>query len=108
MVSMQSPSYIVSSCNVISCQQVLIRLEHCASENGRVHPGEGETALFIYPGFRFKIVSALVTNFHMPGSTLIMLVAAFAGRELILKAYEYALEHGFRFLSYGDAMLILD
>jgi S-adenosylmethionine:tRNA ribosyltransferase-isomerase len=82
-------------------------LEHLAREDATIKPGRGETSLFIRPGFRFRVVDAMVTNFHMPKSTLIMLVSAFAGRELILEAYKYALDRGFRFLSYGDAMLIL-
>jgi S-adenosylmethionine:tRNA ribosyltransferase-isomerase len=68
---------------------------------------EGWTDLFIYPGYRFKVVDALITNFHLPGSTLLALVAAFAGRELILNAYEAAIEEKYRFYSYGDAMLII-
>ncbi len=88
-------------------------LEHSAfegaggDEGGLVHPGEGETALFIYPGFRFRVVDAMVTNFHLPRSTLLMLVMAFAGKDLIREAYENAIDKGYRFLSYGDAMLII-
>jgi S-adenosylmethionine:tRNA ribosyltransferase-isomerase len=82
-------------------------LEHCARGPGVVDPGRGETALYIYPGFIFRVVDAMITNFHMPRSTLLMLVSAFAGRELILRAYQYALDRGFRFLSYGDATLII-
>ncbi len=93
---------------VIAVGTTVVRtLEHCADEDGAVKPGEGETSLYLYPGYRFKVVDALLTNFHMPRSTLIMLVAAFAGREFLLEAYERALGSGFRFLSYGDAMLIL-
>jgi S-adenosylmethionine:tRNA ribosyltransferase-isomerase len=72
-----------------------------------VAPIEGPTDLFILPGYPFKVVDAMITNFHLPQSTLIMLVSAFAGRERILNAYEYAKAHGFRFYSFGDAMLIL-
>jgi S-adenosylmethionine:tRNA ribosyltransferase-isomerase len=68
---------------------------------------EGPTDLFILPGFRFRVVDAMVTNFHLPRSTLIMLVSAFTGRETILSAYETAKQHGYRFYSFGDAMLIL-
>lgn len=82
-------------------------LESVADETGRVHASTGSTRLFILPGYRFKVVDALVTNFHMPRSTLLMMVSAFAGREAILRAYQVALEHGYRFLSFGDAMLIL-
>jgi len=69
-------------------------------------PTEGETGLFIYPGFRFRVVNRLLTNFHLPKSTLLMLVSAFAGRDNILKAYRHAVEKRYRFFSYGDAMLI--
>jgi S-adenosylmethionine:tRNA ribosyltransferase-isomerase len=82
-------------------------LEQSSDEEGLVHHGEGETALFIYPGFRFRVVDALVTNFHLPRSTLLMLVMAFGGKNLIREAYEKALDKGYRFLSYGDAMLII-
>ena len=82
-------------------------LESAADETGRVHPGDGWTDLFIYPGYRFKAVDAMVTNFHLPRSTLLMLVCAFAGREETLAAYRTAVEEGYRFYSFGDAMLIL-
>ena len=81
-------------------------LEYAADEYGNVRPGNGEADLFIYPGYRFKIVDALVTNFHLPESTLLMLVSAFAGREKVLEAYRQAISRRFRFYSYGDAMLI--
>ena len=68
---------------------------------------EGFTGLFIYPGFRFKLVDGMVTNFHMPRSTVLALVMALAGRDVILAAYRGAIRHRYRFLSYGDAMLIL-
>jgi S-adenosylmethionine:tRNA ribosyltransferase-isomerase len=68
--------------------------------------GEGETDIFIYPGYEFKVVDALITNFHLPESTLLMLVSAFAGREMVLEAYRRAVESRFRFFSYGDAMFI--
>jgi S-adenosylmethionine:tRNA ribosyltransferase-isomerase len=74
---------------------------------GRVTPGPGTAAIFIYPGYRFQAVDALLTNFHLPGSSLLMLVAAFAGREKVLAAYREAIEQRYRFYSYGDAMLIL-
>ena len=72
-----------------------------------ISAGSGKTSIFIYPGYTFKIADALITNFHLPKSTLIMLVSAFAGRELILKAYREAIEKRYRFYSYGDAMMIL-
>jgi S-adenosylmethionine:tRNA ribosyltransferase-isomerase len=74
--------------------------------HGEIHPGNGETTLFVHPGFEFKIVSGLITNFHLPKSSLLMLVAAFAGRDRILAAYREAIEQGYRFYSYGDAMFI--
>ncbi len=73
---------------------------------GTVRPGTGATELFITPGFRFQVVDALLTNFHLPRSTLLMLVSAFAGRERVLAAYEEAVREGYRFYSYGDAMLV--
>jgi len=82
-------------------------LETVADENGRVSPTQGETDIFIYPGYRFKIVDALITNFHLPESTLIMLVSAFAGRDFIMEAYREAIAWEYRFFSFGDAMLIL-
>lgn len=82
-------------------------LEAAAIGPGRLREGPGSTDLFLRPGSTFRIVTALVTNFHLPRSTLLMLVAAFAGRDLVLRAYEHALSHGYRFYSYGDAMLLL-
>lgn len=82
-------------------------LETLGKENGRISEGQGETDIFIYPGYRFKMVDALVTNFHLPRSTLLMLVCAFAGREITLRAYKQAVEHGYRFYSFGDCMLII-
>ena len=82
-------------------------LESSVDETGKVYPQDGQTGLFILPGHRFRAVDALVTNFHLPRSTLLMLAAAFAGRELILSAYAEAVRQGYRFYSYGDAMLIL-
>jgi S-adenosylmethionine:tRNA ribosyltransferase-isomerase len=72
----------------------------------RVHAGSGEADIFIYPGFEFRVVGALLTNFHLPKSTLLMLVAAFAGRENVLKAYAHAVEQKYRFFSYGDCMFV--
>ncbi|MGK7346658.1 MAG: tRNA preQ1(34) S-adenosylmethionine ribosyltransferase-isomerase QueA [Candidatus Nitrospinota bacterium M3_3B_026] len=82
-------------------------LESAADEEGRIRPGAGETSLFIAPGCRFRAVDALLTNFHLPKSTLLILVCAFAGREAVLRAYEEAAAKGYRFYSYGDAMLIV-
>ena len=82
-------------------------LEAAADERGRVRPTRGPTDLFIYPGHRFKVINALLTNFHLPKSSLLLLVCAFAGREFVLRAYRHAVDAGYRFYSYGDAMLIL-
>lgn len=82
-------------------------LEWAADETGRVRAKRGAADLFIYPGYRFRAVEALVTNFHLPRSTLLLLVSAFAGRELMLAAYAHAIAERYRFYSYGDAMLIL-
>jgi S-adenosylmethionine:tRNA ribosyltransferase-isomerase len=81
-------------------------LEHAVSNDGAVTAGAGETDIFIYPGYRFKAVDALITNFHLPKSTLLMLVSAFAGKELLFRAYGEAVMRRFRFFSYGDAMFI--
>jgi S-adenosylmethionine:tRNA ribosyltransferase-isomerase len=81
-------------------------LETCADGSGGVTPGAGETTLFLAPGAEFRVVDALLTNFHLPRSSLLLLVAAFAGREPLLAAYREALALGYRFYSYGDAMLI--
>jgi len=74
--------------------------------HGRIQPGRGEAEIFIYPGFRFQVTGALLTNFHLPQSTLLMLVSAFAGRENVLRAYEHAVREKYRFFSYGDCMLV--
>jgi S-adenosylmethionine:tRNA ribosyltransferase-isomerase len=81
-------------------------LEHCAAEAGGFTPRQGWCDLFIYPGYRFQAVDRLLTNFHLPRSTLLLLVSAFAGRDLILKAYAEAVQERYRFYSYGDCMLI--
>ncbi|MFR5684274.1 MAG: tRNA preQ1(34) S-adenosylmethionine ribosyltransferase-isomerase QueA, partial [Clostridia bacterium] len=81
-------------------------LESIADENGLVKETEGDTNIFIYPGYQFKCLDALITNFHLPESTLIMLVSALAGKEFIMKAYHQAVEEKYRFFSFGDAMFI--
>lgn len=86
-----------------SCRTV----ESAAQEDGRVKAGSGDTQIFIYPGYRFKVLDALVTNFHLPESTLVMLVSALAGRENVLNAYREAVKERYRFFSFGDAMLVL-
>ena len=87
-----------------SCRTV----ESAADENGIVHAGSDDTSIFIYPGYHFKTMDGLITNFHLPESTLIMLVSAFAGREHVLKAYEEAVRERYRFFSFGDAMFIAE
>src|ERR671933_1729866 len=82
-------------------------LESAALDDGTVVPGSGETRIFIRPPYRFRAVDALITNFHLPRSTLIMLVAAFAGYELTMRAYRPAIDADYRFYSYGDAMAIV-
>ncbi len=81
-------------------------LESVADENGMVHATSGDTDIFIYPGYKFKVVDALITNFHLPESTLLMLVSAMAGRENILNAYKEAVKMKYRFFSFGDAMFL--
>jgi S-adenosylmethionine:tRNA ribosyltransferase-isomerase len=81
-------------------------LEYAADVSGRIQSGAGQCDLFIYPGYRFKMVDAMITNFHLPRSTLLMLVSAFAGKDPIMTAYREAIAEKYRFFSYGDAMLI--
>jgi S-adenosylmethionine:tRNA ribosyltransferase-isomerase len=82
-------------------------IESSVDESGKIKSGKRETDLYIYPGYRFRTVEGMITNFHMPDSTLILLVAAFAGKQLIEEAYKYAVSKSYRFFSYGDAMLIV-
>ncbi len=81
-------------------------LEYAARDSGRVQPGSGEADIFIYPGFQFRVVGAMLTNFHLPQSTLLMLVCAFGGKDNVLRAYRHAVEESYRFYSYGDCMLV--
>ena len=81
-------------------------LESFADKNGHFEEKSGWTDIFIYPGYRFRAMDALVTNFHLPESTLVMLVSAFAGREHVLNAYKVAVENRYRFFSFGDAMFL--
>ena len=81
-------------------------LESVADENGIIHPVSANTGIFIYPGYKFKAVDSLITNFHLPESTLLMLVSALAGKDRIMEAYKTAVKEGYRFFSFGDAMLI--
>lgn len=91
---------------VIAVGTTSVRALESASQTGQVEPFEGETDIFIYPGYQFKSVDAMVTNFHLSESTLLMLVSAFAGKQHILNAYQHAIEQRYRFFSYGDAMFI--
>lgn len=92
---------------VVAVGTTVVRALESAAQTGELQPFEGETEIFIYPGFQFQVIQGLITNFHLPGSTLVMLVSALAGRESILAAYRHAVEAEYRFFSYGDAMLIL-
>jgi len=92
---------------VIAVGTTSVRALETASAGGELNPYDGETDLFIVPGYEFKSVDAVLTNFHLPRSSLLMLVAAFAGRERILAAYRHAVDNAYRFFSYGDAMLVL-
>ncbi len=95
------------STKIVAIGTTVVRALETAGATGSVQPYRGYSELFIYPGYQFNVVDALVTNFHLPKSTLLMLVSAFAGRDLIQKAYQEALQHNYRFYSYGDAMLII-
>ena len=89
-------------CGTTSCRV----LETVSDQNGLVKAMQGDTQIFIYPGYKFKCLDGLITNFHLPQSTLLMLVSALAGREYIMKAYKEAVSERYRFFSFGDAMLI--
>jgi S-adenosylmethionine:tRNA ribosyltransferase-isomerase len=91
---------------IVAVGTTVVRALETASASGRLEPYAGETSIFILPGYRFRSVDALLTNFHLPQSTLLMLVAAFAGRERVLDAYCHAVAERYRFFSYGDAMLV--
>jgi len=91
---------------VVAVGTTAVRALESAAASGRLAPFAGDTRLFITPGYRFRVVDALLTNFHLPESTLLMLVCAFAGREPVLRAYRHAIEAGYRFFSYGDAMFV--
>lgn len=91
---------------VVAVGTTAVRALETAAAGGELAPFEGDSRLFIYPGYEFRVVDAMITNFHLPGSTLLMLVSAFAGRENMLAAYRHAVEAEYRFFSYGDAMFI--
>ena len=91
---------------VVAVGTTAVRSLEAAAQGGQLQPYSGDSRIFIYPPYQFKVVDAMITNFHLPESTLIMLISAFAGREQILAAYQYAVDNRYRFFSYGDAMLI--
>ena len=91
---------------IVAVGTTSVRTLETAAQSGAVRPFSGETSLFVRPGHRFQATDALITNFHLPKSTLLMLVAAFAGYDFMRRAYEAAVAHRYRFYSYGDAMLI--
>jgi S-adenosylmethionine:tRNA ribosyltransferase-isomerase len=117
---MHSETYIISPASAETINQVKTEggrvvavgttsvrtLEYAADNRGQICPGRGQSNLFIYPGYQFTVVDAMITNFHLPQSTLLMLVSAFAGRENVLAAYNEAVRQQYRFFSYGDAMFI--
>ncbi len=109
----QSSADIINNCRknggrIICCGTTSCRtLESCSDENGIVHAMCDDTGIFIYPGYKFKATDALITNFHLPESTLIMLVSAFAGSEYVMNIYKTAVQEKYRFFSFGDAMIIL-
>ena len=92
---------------VVAIGTTTVRTLETATKDGVVQAGEGDSEIFIYPGYSFNLVNVIFTNFHLPKSTLIMMISAFAGRELIMKSYEEAVAEGYRFYSYGDSMLLL-
>jgi S-adenosylmethionine:tRNA ribosyltransferase-isomerase len=96
----------VAGGRVVAVGTTSLRALESAARNGELQAGSGETDIFITPGYRFRVVDVLLTNFHLPRSTLLMLVCAFGGMEQMLAAYRHAVEQEYRFFSYGDAMLI--
>ncbi|HIA01635.1 MAG TPA: tRNA preQ1(34) S-adenosylmethionine ribosyltransferase-isomerase QueA, partial [Myxococcales bacterium] len=106
-VSEEAAKLISGAQRVVAVGTTSVRtLESLADANGKIRAGQGETTLYITPGYTFKAVDAMLTNFHLPGSSLIVLVAAFAGVDPVMNAYQLALAQQFRFYSYGDAMFI--
>jgi S-adenosylmethionine:tRNA ribosyltransferase-isomerase len=107
-ISPEAVDKINNACRIVAVGTTTVRtLESARRANGKLFTQEGVTALFIYPPYHFRAVDVLLTNFHLPRSTLLMLVSAFAGREFLLRAYEQAIHERYRFYSYGDCMLIL-
>ena len=91
---------------VVAVGTTVVRSLESAAADGDLRAMNGETRLFIYPGYRFRVIDAMLTNFHLPRSSLLMLVSAFAGRGAVLAAYRHAVDNRYRFFSYGDAMFI--
>lgn len=107
-ISAATATQLQSAKRVVAVGTTVTRvLEHVAREHGQILPDQGETGIFIYPPYEFRVVGSLLTNFHLPQSTLLMLVSAFAGRDLILRAYAEAVRERYRFFSYGDCMLLV-
>jgi S-adenosylmethionine:tRNA ribosyltransferase-isomerase len=92
--------------SVVAVGTTSLRALESGARRGTLRAGQGETNLFVTPGYRFRVVDRLITNFHLPRSTLLMLVSAFAGMEPVRRAYRHAIAHRYRFFSYGDAMLV--
>jgi len=93
---------------VVAVGTTCVRALESAALTGEIQPYMDDTDIFIYPGYAFKVVDALLTNFHLPKSTLLMLISALAGRDRVMQAYHHAIEQQYRFFSYGDAMFITD
>lgn len=91
---------------VVAVGTTSVRTLESAAQSGHLESGASDTNIFIYPGYRFRVVDAMITNFHLPQSTLLMLVSAFSGRERMLNAYHEAIAREYRFFSYGDAMFL--
>ena len=106
VVPRETESAMDNAKRVVAVGTTVVRALETALQNGVLKPFAGETRIFIFPGYRIRSVDALLTNFHLPESTLLMLVSAFAGRERILSAYAHAVREKYRFFSYGDAMLL--
>jgi S-adenosylmethionine:tRNA ribosyltransferase-isomerase len=107
-ISQEAATKINSASRIIAVGTTTVRtLESATQAGGEIVARERATDLFIYPPYRFRVVDVLLTNFHLPHSTLLMLVSAFAGREFLLRAYEEAIRERYRFYSYGDCMLIV-
>ncbi len=106
-ISEEAAEKINAASRIVPVGTTSVRTLESAAVNGLISPQTGETKIFIYPPFEFQMIDILVTNFHLPRSTLLMLVSAFAGHDFILRAYEEAIRDGYRFYSYGDCMLIL-